>query len=267
MNGTRRQGMNRWKRWVAAAGVALGATLSMAGRVEAQVNSPAVDPAALRILKSMTDYMDGLKLFSVAVRSEIEDLHSSGHRVDYELHARVTIKRPNKLLAARTGETMSQTFFYDGKILTLYDPVEKVYATWPAPDTVEGAVTLARETIGIVFPAADLAYRNAYPLLTKDLTLAVVVGKAVIDGSKCDHLLFSHPGADFQVWVEEGKRPLPRKYVVTETDTPARLSVGAVLSEWNESPAVSDAQFEFVPPQGTSQTRFISYGTTSQTGR
>jgi hypothetical protein len=259
--------MTSWNRWVAAAGIALGATVSVAGRVDAQVNPPAVDPAALRILKSMTDYLDGMKEFTLAVQSEIEDLHSSGHRVDYDLKARVTVKRPNKLLAVRTGETASQTFFYDGKTLTLYNPVEKVYAAQPAPGTIEGAVTLARESIGIVFPAADLVYRNAYPLLTKDLTLAVVVGKAVIDGVTCDHLLFSHPGADFQVWVEEGKRPLPHKYVVTETDDPALLSVGAVLSDWNEAPAADDAQFVFVPPKGTSETRFIPYGTTVKTGR
>ena len=30
----------------------------------------------------------------------------SGHRVDYDLEANVTIKRPNKLLAVRTGELM-----------------------------------------------------------------------------------------------------------------------------------------------------------------
>jgi hypothetical protein len=259
--------MSSWKRWVAAAAIALGVTLSLAGRTAAQANPPAVDPAALQTLKSMTDYLDGMKEFSVAVQAEIEDLHGAGHRVDYDLRARVTVKRPNKLVAVRTGETMSQTFFYDGKTLTLYDPVEKVYATKPAPGTIEGAVTLARETVGIVFPAADLVYRNAYPLLTKDLTLAVVVGKAVIDGATCDHLLFSHPGADFQVWVEEGKRPWPRKYLVTETDSPALLSVGVVLSEWNEAPAADDAQFAFVPPKGTSETRFITYGTTIKTGR
>jgi hypothetical protein len=259
--------MSGWKRSAAVAGIALGVTLSLAGRTDAQTSPPAVDPAALQILKSMTDYLDGLKEFTVAVQSEIEDLHSSGHRVDYDLRARVAVKRPNKLLAARTGETMSQSFFYDGKTLTLYNPVEKVYATQSAPDTIEGAVTLARESIGIVFPAADLVYRNAYPLLTKDLTVAAVVGKAVIDGATCDHLLFSHPGADFQVWVEEGKRPLPRKYVVTQTDTPALLSVSAVLSDWNEAPAINDAQFAFVPPAGTSETRFIPYGTTATTGR
>jgi hypothetical protein len=259
--------MSTWKRW-AAAGFVFGAlTLSVAVRVDAQAKAPAVDPAALQILKSMTDCMDGLQQFSVTAQSTIEDLHGSGHRVDYDLGAQVTVKRPNKLRAVRTGETMSQSFFYDGKTLTLYNPAEKVYAIQPAPETVEGAVTLARETIGIVFPAADLVYRNAYPLLTQDLTVAAVVGKAVIDGAKCDHLLFSRPGADFQVWVEEGKRPLPRKYVVTETDTRALLSIGTVLSGWNEAPAVDDAQFAFVPPKGSSETRFIPYRTSDTSGR
>jgi hypothetical protein len=259
--------MSGWKRWAAVAGIAIAATASVAARADAQASPPAVDPAALGILKSMTDHLDGLGEFTLAVQSEIEDLQGSGHLVDYDLRARVAVKRPNKLLAARTGETMSQSFFYDGKTLTLYNPAEKVYATQPAPETIEGAVTLARESIGIVFPAADLVYRDAYPLLTKDLTVAAVVGKAVIDGVTCHHLLFSHPGADFQVWVEDGKRPLPRKYVVTHTDTPALLSVSAVLSDWNETPAVNDAQFAFVPPAGTSETRFIPYGTTAQAGR
>jgi hypothetical protein len=258
--------MNAWKRWTA--GFAVGVlTLSVAVRADAQGKAPAVDPAALQILKSMTDYMDGLQQFSVTTQSTIEDLHASGHRVDVDLRAQVTVKRPNKLRAVRIGETMSQSFYYDGKTLTLYVPVERIYATQPAPETVEGAVTLARETVGIVFPASDLVYRKAYPLLTQGLTVAAVVGKAVVDGVTCHHLLFSRPGADFQVWVEEGTRPLPRKYVVTETDTPTLLSVRTVLTDWNEAPAVDDAQFTFVPPPGTSATRFIPYGTTAKSER
>jgi hypothetical protein len=31
-------------------------------------------------------------------------MHTSGHRVDYDLSANVTVKRPNKLRADRTGQ-------------------------------------------------------------------------------------------------------------------------------------------------------------------
>ena len=250
--------MSAWKKWITAAGFALGvSTLSVIISADAQAQAPAVDPAALEKLKRMTDFLDGLQQFSVRTQSIIEEMHFSGHRVDYDLAASVTVKRPNKLRAVRTGELMNQRFFYDGKTLTLYSPTEKVYATEPAPDTVEGMIGFARETVGILLPSADLLYRNAYPLLVQDLTLAVVVGKTELDGVKCDHLLFSHPGADFQIWIAEGSQPWPRKYVVTDTDTPASLSITTFLSDWNTAPAVDAAQFEFVPPKDAEAIRFL----------
>jgi hypothetical protein len=114
-----------------------------------------------------------------------------------------------------------------------------------------------------VLPGADLAYRNAFPLMTKDLTLAAVVGKAVVDGVTCDQLLFSRPGVDFQVWVAEGKEPFPRKYVVTETAAPIQLSITTFFSDWNTAPAADDAEFTFVPPAGATAISFIPIETTS----
>ena len=101
----------------------------------------------------------------------------------------------------------------------------------------------------------------------QDVTLAVVVGKAVVGGVKCDHLLFSRPGVDFQVWVAEGKQPWPRRYIVTETGTPALLSITTVLRDWNLAPAVDDAQFNFVPPKGTQAISFMPLETTGGSDR
>jgi hypothetical protein len=100
----------------------------------------------------------------------------TGHRVDKILATTVTVKRPNKMRAARAGGVMDQRFFYDGKTITLYNPAEKVYATEAAPDTVERMIDFARETVGVLLPATDLLYRNVFPLLMQDVTLAAVVG-------------------------------------------------------------------------------------------
>ena len=94
----------------------------------------------------------------------------------------------------------------------------------------------------------------------QDVTLAMVVDKEVIGGVRCNHLLFSRPGVDFQVWVADGGPPLPHKYVVTDTGTPALLSVTSAMSGWNVAPAVADAQFTFVPPQGTKKISFMPLG-------
>jgi hypothetical protein len=259
--------MNAGKRRTSVAWLALGvSTLMGAVSTDAQAQAPAVNPSAVRILKQMADHLAGLQQFSARAQNIIEDVHSSGHRVDYDVSGSVTIKRPNKLRFVRTGE-LNQRFFYDGKTFTLYNPSENVYATRAAPDTIEKLVQVAREALGIVMPAADLVYRDAFPRLTQDMTLAVVVGEALINGVKCDHLLFSRPGADFQVWVARGKQPWPMKYVVTETDSPSRLSLTTYFSDWNAAPDVADARFEFVRPKGARAIEFVPVEATGGTTR
>ena len=221
-----------------------------------RAQSPAVDPCATQILQKLTDHLGKLKKFTVHTQNTLEDVLDSGHRVDFDVSADVIISRPNKLHAARKGELIDQVFYYDGKTLTLYNPAEQVYATEPAPGTIEEMLDFARESLGLMVPVADLVYRNAFPLLIQDVTLAVVVGKSVIGGVKCDHLLFSRPGVDFQVWVAEGDQPLPYKYVVTDTGTSARLSISTVMSDWNSSPTVADSRFTFVPPK---EAKLISF--------
>lgn len=219
--------------------------------------APSIDPVAVATLKRMTQHFDSVRQFSFHSENSIEDVDALGHRVDYNMSATVTIVRPDRLLAVRTGDDVDQRLYFNGKSLTLYSPMAKVYATKPSPPTLEGMITLARENIGIVLPAADLLYSNAFDLLTQDLSYAAVVGKAVIDGVATDHLLFSRPGADFQVWVAQGNKPWPVKYVVTDTTTPARLGIVTTFSDWNTSPRIDAAMFEFVPVQGVSATKFL----------
>ena len=243
---------------MAAALLAAGVlALSVTVCTEVRAQTPSVDPAATQILKRMTDYLGGLKQFSVHTQNNIEDVLDPGHRVDFDVSASVIISRPNKLRAERKGDLINQIFYYNGKTLTLYNPSDKVYATEPAPGTIEETLDFARESLGLVIPASDLVYRNAFQLLMQDVTLAMVVDKAVIGGVKCDHLLFSRPGVDFQVWVADGSKPLPYKFVVTDTGTPALLSIITVMSEWNVAPAVADARFSFVPPQGAKGITFM----------
>jgi hypothetical protein len=143
--------------------------------------------------------------------------------------------------------------------MTLYNPSENVYATKTAPDTFEKLFEYIHESLGFGIPVSDLIYRDAYPLLTQDVNFAAVIGKTYINGVKCDHLLFGRPGVDFQVWVAEGSKPLPLKYVVTDRATPSLMSFSAVMSGWNVEPDVKDRQFTFVPPKGAQAINFMPF--------
>lgn len=227
--------------------------------LDARAQSTAVDPAATQILQRMTDYLGSQKTFSVHTQNTLEDELETGHRVDFEVSAVVTVNRPNKLHAERKGDLIDQSFFYDGKTLTLYNAAENVYATEPAPGKLEEMFDFARESLGLIVPVADLVYPYAYPLLMQDVNLAVVVGKSVIDGVTCDHLLFSRPGVDFQIWVADKGPPLPYKYIVTDTGGCARLSISTVMRDWNLKPSLDNDLFTFVPPKEARSISFMPF--------
>lgn len=225
-----------------------------------------VDPAATKILQRMTRYVGSLNQFSAHTQVTLEDLLESGDRADFDVSAHVTVRRPNKLRAERRGELIDQAFYYDGKTLTLFNPADRVYSTVRAPGTIEETLDYVRESLGLIVPVADLVYRNNFGLLMQDVSFAVVVGKSVIGGVKCDHLLFRRPGVTFQVWVAESGDPLPLKYVVTDTGTPARLSITTVMSDWDTEPDAPDDLFAFEPPEGAQAITFLPLRTTKPTG-
>lgn len=241
--------------WCVLAVFAMPVAFSTVSRAQA----PSLDPAAVQILQRMTDYLGSLQKFSVHTQNTLEDELDSGQRIDIDVSADVVVSRPNKLLAERKGDLIDQSFFYNGESLTLYNPSDKVYATESAPGTIEAVLDFARESLGLIVPVADLVYRNAYTLLMQDVTFAVIVDKAVIGGVKCNHLIFSRPGVDFQIWVADSGQPLPYKYVVTDTGVSARLSVTTVMSDWNVAPTVGDAQFTFVPPKEAKLIQFLPF--------
>ena len=227
------------------------------GSLKPQTSAPAVDPGAVKLLRGMTDYLGGLKQFSVLALNMREDVLESGQRVDFEVTAKVIVSRPNKLQGERQGHLTDQIFYYDGKTLTLYNPSDKVYASMPAPPTIEETLDFAHESLGLGYPISDLVRPNVFPLLMRDVTLALNIGKEVISGVKCDHLLFSRPGVDFQVWIPDSGAPLPRKYIVTDRGTAELLSITTLMNDWNEAPAAGDSQFTFVPPSGTKAITFM----------
>lgn len=239
-----------------AASVVMGFTMLPGAGLSAESQ---IDPAASQILKKMCATLGSLEQFSVHTQNTLEDTRDSGNRVDYDIAAEVVISRPDKLRSERKGDFTDQIFYYDGKTLTLYNPSEQVYATESAPGTIEEMFDFARESLGLIIPVSDLVYRKAFPLLMQDVTMAVVIGKSAIGGTVCDHLLFSRPGVDFQVWVADSGPPLPYKYVVTDTGTPAMLSISTVMSDWNVAPAVADDRFRFVPSQEAKQIQFMPF--------
>ena len=72
-------------------------------------------------------------------------------------------------------------------------------------------------------------------------------GPGVVEGVTCEHYAFRQPGLDWQVWIQLGDHPLPRKLVLTTTTDDARPQHTSVLT-WNLAPSYSEDAFVFDPP-------------------
>lgn len=216
-----------------------------------------IDPQATRLLKASTDFLAAQKKFSVETRSSLEVVLVSGQKIQFEHQARQSVQRPNKLRADRFGDLVEQSFYYDGKTLTLLNKDTGHYASVAAPDTLEGMLDYARESLDIVAPAGDLLYKNAYEILMTDVTGGFVVGKGVVEGVRCDHLAFRAPHVDWQIWIQEGKQPLVRKLVITSRDVTNAPQFTVVATRWNLNPKFTDKTFSFTPPKGGTKVDFL----------
>ncbi len=222
--------------------------------------SAAIDPEAEKLLKASTAYLAGQKRFSVATRSTIEIVLASGQKLQFDNAATLSVQRPNKLKAERRGDLVDQVFTFNGKTLTLHNPSEKYYAQVAAPGTLEEMLDFARESLDIIAPAGDLIYKNSFEILMQDVTSGFVVGKGVVEGVRCDHLAFRSTGVDWQIWIQEGKRPLPRKLVITSTDVAGGPQFAVVMTKWDLAPKFAEGTFDFTPPKGAKKIAFLPMG-------
>ena len=216
-----------------------------------------IEPEAEKLLRRMSDYLAGRQQFTLKAESTLEAVLTSGQKLQYDSPATLMVSRPNKLRAHRKGDLANQEFFYDGKSLTLYNPKENLYATTAAPSTLDEALDFAREKLDIIAPATELLYKNAAEKMLKDASSGFVVGQSIVGGVKCIHLAFRGAEVDWQIWIEEGARPLPRKFMITTKQVSGAPQFTVLIRNWDVAPKLTNQEFSFTPPKGAKKIEFL----------
>ena len=222
-----------------AAGLALALVVSSITHAHAQEDD------AGKLLKAMSDYVASQKTMSVTYDSDIEVITSSLQKIQFTSSGQVQLSRPDKLRATRTGGYRDVEIVFDGKLLTVNNKDAKDYAQIEAAGTADQLIDVLREKHGVVAPGADLLLTNAFDVMMADVIEGAVIGKGVIDGVECDHLAFRNVETDWQIWIESGAKPIPRKYVITSKGIAEAPQYTLRIKEWKTEVA-ADA-FAFKP--------------------
>ncbi len=219
----------------------------------------AIEPEAAQVLRQMSDYLDSLAQFTFRANNTIDTVVRSGQQIQLSAQVDIAIQRPNRFRVNRKGDIVDQEFYFNGKTLTLYGKGVNYYANMNVSEMVDinTALELAKEEVGVFVPASDLVYQNAYQALMEDVESGTVVGTSTVDGVDVHHLAFRGSDVDWQIWVEKGDKPLPRKYLITSKWVTGAPQFTAVFSDWNTSAQLDDALFTFSPTPKAEQIGFI----------
>jgi len=205
---------------------------------------------AKTLFKAMSDYMAAQSAISLEIDSNLEVVTRDGQKLALASSGALTLNRPDKIRATRTGGFADIELVFDGKMVTLLGKNANVYAQVEAPGTIDRLVDELRDKYHRPIPAADLLMSNPYnelmPLVvnTKDL------GSGVIRGVECDHLAFRTEEVDWQIWIAQGPRPYPCRYVITSTKVAGSPQYTIDVRAWKTGAEVTADKFSVQIPAG-----------------
>jgi hypothetical protein len=215
-----------------------------------KAETPARDPQAIAALDRMGKFLYQQRSFNVRTTTEHDYVLQSGQKAQIRSTGELRALRPDHLFAQVHSDRKDRRFYYDGKMFTMYAPKLGYYASVPAPPTIGQLADLLEDRYALELPMVDLFRFGTDASPIHEITGAIHVGAAMIDGVMTDQYAFRQPGVDWQIWIERGARPLPHKIVLTTTDDPARPEHSVEMS-WQLNVRHSDSEFAFVPPKGT----------------
>lgn len=246
------------------------ALLAMGGPAAAFAQDPApaataapaasdVDPDSVAALKQMSAYLRSLDTIQITSEGSLDAVDGDGQRIQMDGVTTYKIRRPNGFVIDFASDQKNRRFLYDGKNFTVFAPTLGYYATVDAPSTIRATLDKVYDQLGIKLPLEDL-FLWADPSVDRaaSLTSGYYVGSATLEGISTKHYAFRQENLDWEIWIQQGEQPLPRKVVIVDRTDPAMPTFIARL-QWKVNPPLTDSDFAFVPDKDDLQVEIATY--------
>jgi hypothetical protein len=207
-----------------------------------------VDPDAVGALNKMGSYLRTLKAFQVDATTTRDDVLDNGQVIQYSAKVNVLARLPDRMRVEINSDDRDRLYFFDGKNFTIFAERARFYAVVPAPPTLAKLADDLNDKYDIQLPLEDLFLWGTEKEKGGEITGAYDVGPSEVGGVSCEHYAFRQKGLDWQVWIQLGDYPLPRKLVLSTLTDDARPQYSSTLS-WNLAPSFDESAFVFDPPR------------------
>jgi hypothetical protein len=212
-----------------------------------------VDARADELVRLMSDRLARATAFSLEAEEVYDEVPDQSPRRQLTATRHVSVRRPGRLAGDVAGDALNRSFWYDGTTFSALDKEQNVWTSGTVPATIDEALDWVFDKTGTVIPLADFVYADPYSRLMEGVERGVYLGIHEAGGVPCHHLSFEQATIDWQIWIDAGPDPLPRKLVIaykTEDEVP---QYAVTIRKWNFEAMVPDELFRFAPPAGATR--------------
>jgi len=208
---------------------------------------------AKNLLKAMSDYLAAQKAISFDYDVDLELVSTQQQKIALASSGSLILNRPDKVHLTRTGGFANAEMVFDGKTLTLLGKNTNLYAQVEAPGTIDQLVDALRDKYHRPVPAADLLISDPYKELMSEVDNVKDLGSGVLHGLECDHLAFRTKEVDWQIWIAQGARPYPCRYVITSKKVTGWPQYAIDIWAWKTGAEVASDGFKLEIPTSAKQ--------------
>jgi hypothetical protein len=218
----------------------------------------AIEPKADAQLHRMSDYLASLKTFRVDTSTVDETkVSKDGQKIQQLAESQFAIRRPGEMRIDRVSPNGRVVFRDDGRQFSVLNEDKNIYAISPSPPNLDQAADQARRQLQVDAPGVDLLASHPYDALTEGLTEAHYIGLVPMgNGVMAHHLAVTKKDVTYQIWIQDGRQPVPLRYVVTGRNMRGSPQFTIELRNWQPNAKIPDGLFAFTPPAGAKQVAF-----------
>ena len=251
---------------VALALVAMGACV---GRVGAEEASAVIPAEVMGHMKAMGRALRDAESYRFTAEGDMDEALESGQLVRINRLSRMAVKRPDRLHLDIDGDDANWEMWYDGKQLTVLDRDDGEAAVVKAPATLDELVDTVIDEYGLTIPLSDLLYSDVKGTLLAHVQEARYLGIHAVGEHACHHLWFRQDVINWQLWIDSGEIPVPRKLVITYKTEPGMPQYVSRMSDWDLTPEFAEDTFtkELAPEvKRMSMADFLGIATEKEAG-
>jgi len=218
-----------------------------------------LEPRADELMRRMSARLAQATAFALEAEEVWDEVPTQSPRRQLTNRRHVALRRPDRLVGDATGDALNRSFWYDGTTFAALDKEQHVWTSGRVPPTVDAALDWVFEQTGTVIPLADFLYADSYDRMMGEVQRGVYLGLHEAAGVPCHHLSFEQATIDWQIWIDAGPDPLPRKLVIaykTEDEVP---QYSVTIRKWNLQATLPDSLFAFTPPQGAQRVEIEAF--------